>query len=161
MRPSPRHPLLALRRRDTVAVCAALGLTVVHDASNTDRRFLRNRVRHELLPLMSDLAQRDPVPLLTRQAQLLRDESDLLDTLAEAVDPTDARGLAAALPALARRAVRRWLTAGHPPDLATVDRVLAVARGEASACDVGGGRRVERSQQRLRLVGPTAERSIR
>jgi tRNA(Ile)-lysidine synthase len=161
MRPTPQHPLLALRRRDTVAVCAALGLTVVHDASNTDRRFLRNRVRHELLPLMSDLAQRDPVPLLTRQAQLLRDESDLLDTLAEAVDPTDARGLAAAPPALARRAVRRWLTAGHPPDLATVDRVLAVARGEASACDVGGGRRVERSQQRLRLVGPTAERSIR
>ena len=161
MRPSRQHPLLSLRRSDTVAVCAALGLTVVHDESNTDGRFLRNRVRHELLPLMSDLARRDPVPLLVRQADLMRDDADLLDSLAAAFDPTDARALAAAPAAMARRAVRRWLTAEHPPDLATVDRVLAVARGEAGGCDVGGGRRVERSRQRLRLVGPTTEPSIR
>ena len=54
----------------------------------------------------------------------------LLDGLAAALDPTDARALSAAPAALARRAVRRWLTAGceHPPDAATVERVLAVAR---------------------------------
>ena len=56
---------------------------------------------------------------------------------------------------LARRAVRRWLRAGdeqHPPDAATVERVLAVARGEAVACDVGRGREVRRHQQRM-VVG--------
>ena len=37
----------------------------------------------------------------------------------------------------------------HPPDAATVARVLAVARGEATACEVGGGLVVRRHAQRL------------
>ena len=151
MRPGERRPLLALRRADTERVCAVLGLEVVHDPSNLDPQHLRNRVRHELLPLLTHLAHRDPVPVLVRQADLARSESDLLDELAARLDPTDARSLAAAPLPLARRAVRRWLTAEHPPDLATVDRVLAVARGEALATEVGGGLRVSRHQQQLVL----------
>ena len=153
MRPGPRRPILALRRSSTVRFCHAQGITVVDDPSNCDPAFLRNRVRHELLPLMDEVAQRNLVPVLTRQAGLLRDDGDLLDHLAEAIDPTSAKQLAAAPVPLARRAVRRWLTTDHPPDAATVERVLRVAGGQASGCDVGGGRRVERSQQRLRLLG--------
>ena len=154
MRPGHRRPLLSLRRSDTVALCAALGLDVIDDPSNADPRHLRNRVRHELLPQMAALARRDLVPVLARQALLARDEADLLDELAAALDPTDAGGLTAAPVALARRAVRRWLGGVHPPDAATVERVLAVARGEHLATEVGGGRRVERHQQRLSLSGP-------
>lgn len=153
MRPGPQHPLLALRRADTEALCAAMGLPVVHDPSNLDPRHLRNRVRHELLPLMNDLSARDLGPVLARQAALARDDDDLLELLASELDPTDARMLAAAPVALARRAVRRWLATSHPPDAATVERVLAVARGESVATEVGGGRRVERHRQRLTL-GP-------
>ncbi len=153
MRPGPHHPLLALRRSETAALCDALQLTVVHDPSNLDPRHLRNRVRSELLPLMAALSLRDPVPVLARQAALARDDDDLLDELAAALDPTDARALAQAPVALARRSVRIWLTGAHPPDAATVERVLAVARGHAVATEVGGGRRVERHRQRLSL-GP-------
>ena len=151
MRADHRRPLLALRRADTEALCAAMGVQVVHDPTNLDPRHLRNRVRHELLPLMADLAQRDPAPVLARQAQVVRADADLLDELASTLDPTDARALAAAPVPLARRAVRAWLTEEHPPDLATVERVLQVARGEALGTDVGDGRRVTRHQQRLRL----------
>jgi hypothetical protein len=42
----------------------------------------------------------------------------------------------------------------HPPDAATVDRVVAVAEGSAKATEVGGGWRVERHQLRLVLVPP-------
>ena len=153
MRPGPHHPLLALRRADTAGLCDALDLPVVVDPSNDDPRHLRNRVRHDLLPLMAQLSSRDPVPILARQAALARDDDELLDTLAAQLDPTDARALAAAPVALARRAVRRWVTGSHPPDAATVERVLAVARGEALAAEVGAGRRVERHRQRLTL-GP-------
>lgn len=153
MRPGPQHPLLALRRAETVALCAALELPVVHDPSNLDARHLRNRVRHELLPLMDDLAARDVAQVLARQASLARDDDDLLERLAADLDPTDARALAAAPVALARRAIRRWLATSHPPDAATVERVLAVARGDAIATEVGAGRRVERHRQRLTL-GP-------
>ncbi|MEN9821628.1 MAG: tRNA lysidine(34) synthetase TilS [Actinomycetota bacterium] len=154
MRPGPRRPLLALRRAETQALCTALGLEVVDDPSNLDRRHLRNKVRLDLLPALAEAADRDLVPILTRQADLARDDADLLDSLAAELDPTDARALAAAPTALARRAVRGWLTGDHPPDAATVERVLGVARGDAAATDVGTGRRVERSHQRLRLVVP-------
>ncbi len=148
---SEGHPILALRRTETEALCAAEGLTPVVDPTNADPAHRRNRVRHELLPLLGAIAERDPVPILARQAALLRDEADALAALAAVLDPTDAPALAAAPPAVARRALRAWLTTDHPPDAATVERVLAVARNEAKAADVGGGRRVARTRNVLRL----------
>lgn len=148
------RPLRLLRRSETHGLCAELGLTPVHDTSNTDPRFRRNRVRSELLPLLDDISRRDVTAVLARQSDTLRDDGELLDDLALAVDPTDARALADAPVALARRAVRRWLRSGaelHPPDAATVERVLAVARGEAVACEVGHGRSVRRGSGRLTL----------
>lgn len=156
MRPGHRHPILSLRRSETVELCAALQLPVVQDPSNLELRHLRNRVRHELLPLMAQLSQRDLAPVLARQATLARDDDELLNTLAAALDPTDARALAAAPVALARRAVRQWLGGTHPPDAATVERVLQVARGHSLATEVTGGRRVSRHQQRLSL-GPAEQ----
>jgi tRNA(Ile)-lysidine synthase len=150
MRATPNHPILALRRRDTEAVCALEGLHPVVDPTNADPAHLRNRIRHELLPLLDDIAGREVAPILARQAALLRDDADVLDHLA-AVDPTDARALADVPVALARRAIRAWLATDHPPDAATVERVLAVARNEAKACDAGDGRRVARTRNVLRL----------
>ncbi len=152
MRPGHRRPLLALRRSETRALCAALEIEPVDDETNSDPKYLRNRVRGELVPLMNDLSQRDIVPLLVRSGDMLRDEHDFLEELAAALDPTDARALAQAPLPLARRAVRAWLSHPYPPDVATVERVLAVARGEVLACDVGGGREVRRSKQRLHLA---------
>jgi tRNA(Ile)-lysidine synthase len=150
-----RRPLRALRRHETHKLCADLGIHPVHDPSNDDPRFRRNRVRHELLPLLDAIAEREVAAVLARQADLLRGDAALLEDLSRAIDPTDARALAAAPEPLAARAVRRWLRAGHeqhPPDAATVARVLAVARGDAVGCEVGGGRRVRRHDQRM-VVG--------
>jgi len=155
------RPLRRLRRRETRALCETLGLKPVEDPTNRDSAFRRNRVRHELLPLLDDIAERDIVPILARQTDLARDDVAFLDGLSAVLDPCDARALAAAPAPLARRAVRRWLRTGgpggdelHPPDGASVDRVLAVARGEAVACELPGGWRVARSRGRLRLDRP-------
>ncbi|MEY2406593.1 MAG: tRNA(Ile)-lysidine synthase [Acidimicrobiaceae bacterium] len=150
-----RRPLLGLRRAETHALCAELGLVPVADPSNDDRAHRRNRVRHELVPLLDAVAERDVAALLARQATLLADDAAALDELALGLDPADAAALTAAPVAVARRAVRAWLRAGsddecHPPDAAAVERVLAVARGDAVATEVGG-RRVARSHGRLRL----------
>ena len=155
-RPGVGRPLLRLRRAETRALCQHMRLTPIQDPSNQDPRFLRNRIRNELLPQLADLSGRDPVPILTRQAELLADEATLLDELASAIDSTDARSLADIHPALARRAVRRWLrdSSGperHPPSAAEVERVLAVAAGQVVACELSGHRRVRRSRGRLQL----------
>ncbi|MFW2335839.1 tRNA lysidine(34) synthetase TilS [Ilumatobacter sp.] len=153
--PGPTHPLLRLRRWETSAVCENARIDAVHDASNERLDVWRNRVRGEVMPLLADIAGRDVTPILTRTAGLLRDESELLDELAAPIDPADARALGEVSPVLARRALRRWLTeGGYPPDAAAIDRVMAVVRGEAVACELPGGRRVQRTDQRLRLIGP-------
>lgn len=155
MRPGETKPILALRRAETHALCAARGFVPVHDPSNDDPLHRRNRMRHEVLPLLDDVADRDVGALLARTASLLLDDASLLDALARELEPTDARSLAAAPAPLARRAVRRWLTVdGYPPDAAAVERVLAVARGEIRATEVAEGLRVRRSAGRLLLSRP-------
>jgi tRNA(Ile)-lysidine synthase len=156
----PRRPLLGLRRWETAALCAAERLSPVADPSNHDPRYRRNRVRAEVLPLLSDVAGRDLVPVLARQANLLSDDATLLESLSEAIDPTYAQQLAHAPVPLARRAVRRWLRAEetgadaerHPPSAGEVARVLVVAGGAAQACQLAGGRRVERHGGRLQVT---------
>jgi tRNA(Ile)-lysidine synthase len=149
------HPLLAIRRWETHWLCEHLGLQPLQDPSNQDPTHRRNRVRHEVLPLLDRVAQRDVAAVVAGQAAVLRDDAELLDQLAAALDPTDARSLAAAPVALARRAVRRWLARPYPPDSATVERVLAVARGEARGTDLPGGRHLRRSGGRLLVEPPT------
>ena len=153
-----RHPLLGLRRAETVALCRHLRIDVVQDPTNDSPQHTRNRVRHEVLPLVDDVAGRDVVPLLCRLAALAREQSELLHALALGLDPTDARALASAAPALASVAVRHWwgevTGAGLPPDAAAVERVLGVARGDAVACDVLAGWSVRRTGGRLRLERP-------
>ena len=158
MRADARHPILALRRSETRSLCAAFDVRPLEDPTNSDPAFRRNRVRHEVLPLLGEVADRDVVPLLTRLADHARDASEFLFDLATELDPTDAAAIGAAPPVLARVALREWLRScsdeRHPPDSATVDRVMAVARIESNATDVGGGWRVARTSGRLRLERP-------
>ena len=152
MVPGHARPILSLRRSETRALCRELGIVPVDDETNDDPRFQRNRVRHELVPLLADISHRDPVPILVRSADVLRDDDAMLEELSLAIDPTDALALAAAPLPLARRAVRRWLSNPYPPDVATIDRVLEVARGTVVACEIGENRRIQRSKQKLTLL---------
>jgi len=155
MRSDVRRPMLALRRAETHALCQALDVPIVEDPTNLDTSFRRNRVRHELVPLLDDIAQRDVAAVIARQATLLAEVDDLLVELAVALDVRDAKALVAAKTAVARVAVREWLitevSPEHPPDAATIERVMAVAEGHAVGTEVGQGYEVRRSQNRLRL----------
>ena len=148
------RPMLNLRRDDTRAVCAALGLEPLADPMNEDRALRRVWIRHVVLPMLSEGAGRDLVPVLTRQAAILRSESEELDRQAAAAWPVggvpSARALAALPIVIARRAVRLWL--GRPvPSFAEVERVLEVARGGARGAQLAGGRCVTRHAGRLEV----------
>lgn len=154
MRAGPTKPILALRRRETEALCAEVGLAPIQDPSNGDPAFARNRLRHEALPLLAEIVDRDVVALSARTAALLSDDANYLSMLAEAIDPRDAKSLSAAPLPLARRALRRWLMSEippYPPQAAVLDRVLAVASGTIRATEIGGGYSVRRRQGRLFL----------
>jgi tRNA(Ile)-lysidine synthase len=154
MRAGPRHPLLGVRRAETVALCDDLELVPVFDPTNSDPRFVRNRARHQLVPLCSAIAGRDVVPIIARQAGVLAGDADILDAVASLIDPRDAAALAAAPDPVGRRSVRDWLTGEgpYPPPLDAVERVLEVARKQRRATETTGGRRVGRSGGRLSVT---------
>jgi tRNA(Ile)-lysidine synthase len=153
----PFRPLLALQRADTLAVCAHMKWEPIHDSMNNDARFLRVRIRHEVMPLLDNVADRDVVGVLARSAHVIAADVAILDELAAALDPSDAKALRTAPEPLARRALRMWFVKhgvdpdGHPPTLAAIDRAMAVVRGEVTACELGFGWRFSRSHQRLTL----------
>jgi tRNA(Ile)-lysidine synthase len=65
-------PLIETRRAELVEHLRGRGLTWVEDASNRDVRFLRNRIRHDLLPFMAGLTGTSSVEALCRSAAAAR-----------------------------------------------------------------------------------------
>ncbi|OZM82706.1 tRNA lysidine(34) synthetase TilS [Pseudonocardia sp. MH-G8] len=155
------RPLLGVRRTVTRAACAALGLPVWDDPHNTDPRFTRVRLRHEVLPLLEEVLAGGVAEALARTARQLREDGDALDAvaadlLAQAHDPAPPDGtvpsdpragaahragslrtdpLASEPPALRRRVLRAWLAAAS---------VTALTDEHLRAADVLAGRGPDR-----------------
>lgn len=177
-----RRPFLGLRRSQTAAVCAALGLPTWSDPSNRDvRSYRRAAVRHEVLPALERALGSGVVPALARSADLLRDDADLLESLADdllsACTRLDAPGrleldvgrLAEAHPSLRGRALRSAAVAvGCPPGALAAAHVSALSRllthwhGQGEL-DLPGGVTAGRACGRLtfRLIGAQAAGTTR
>jgi tRNA(Ile)-lysidine synthase len=138
------RPLLGVSRADVLAHLAERGLTWREDATNADPAFLRNRVRHELIPYLESRFNPRIRAGLARQAGLLADEDQTLEAEAEHLAETIVRsdddgiilfraGLRAAPRALARRVVRQALArAGGLPGVSAhhVERLLDLAASD-------------------------------
>jgi tRNA(Ile)-lysidine synthase len=158
----PTKPLVKVRRSDLAEVVVDAKLEARHDETNDDLSFRRNRVRHQLLPLMCEIAERDVVPILARQADVLYEDRSWLNLVGGAdvallLGDVDCRELRTW--PLARR--RHWLRAKlcvvdeldevHPPSAAELERVERVIAGHVVATELQGGRRLSRRAQRLAL----------
>ncbi|MGN6251519.1 MAG: tRNA lysidine(34) synthetase TilS [Marmoricola sp.] len=130
------RPLLDLTRAHTEAACAAENITWWADPHNSDPRFLRSRVRHDVLPVLERELGPGVAAALARTADALREDVAALDDLAaeHAValhrpEGWDAAGIAALPDALALRVVRvAALAAGAPASDLGREHVLAVRR---------------------------------
>lgn len=99
------RPLLGLRRATTRAACVAEGLPPWDDPHNLDRRFLRVRVRQDVLPLLETSLGPGVAEALARTADQLREDAeafaDMIDeTIEDIVEHAEA-GIAVSVPALA------------------------------------------------------------
>ena len=76
------RPLVEIRREALREMLTADAIAWVEDPSNRDPKFLRNRIRHELLPLLAASFATDVVPALARVARLARESVEALDRAA-------------------------------------------------------------------------------
>ena len=75
------RPLLDVGRATVLAHLAAHGVEVVEDETNRDTKFLRNKVRHEILPLLTAHASPRVPDALRRLARVSREAVEALDGL--------------------------------------------------------------------------------
>ncbi len=83
LRENIARPLLEVTHAQTMLYCAELGWQPREDSSNRDPRFLRNRIRHELLPLL-ETYNPGIRELLVRNGELLADDEAYLEAQTQA-----------------------------------------------------------------------------
>ena len=140
-------------------------MPVIEDPTNVEPDFTRNRVRHELLPLMEDIAP-GSTGRLVALADIAHEDDQALDNVSllfldRALDGETLlwESLQGAPQGLRRRVVRHWLLRFAEVDELSLDRVDAVidlaARGRGGKeVDVGGGWRVNHRSGRLDIIPP-------
>jgi tRNA(Ile)-lysidine synthase len=79
------RPLLELDRKDILDFLRAGDLSFLEDSSNSEDQFLRNRVRHELIPLLQRQYNPRIVSTLNRTAEIVRREDDYLKSTARRI----------------------------------------------------------------------------
>jgi len=77
------RPLLGITREQTAAYCRERGLAWREDASNDSEQYARARVRHGLVRAFDAVHPAAQANVL-RTAELLREETDVLDALVDA-----------------------------------------------------------------------------
>jgi tRNA(Ile)-lysidine synthase len=162
------RPLLGLTRQATGDYCRELKLAWREDSSNDSERYARARVRHGLLVALEAVHPAAQANVL-RTAELLREETELLDALVDgelAGHDSIAIERLRELPAgLARLVVIRLAERAAGTNVAQagerVAEILALAaRGGRAQLHVGGlvGAVIERGELRMVAIPPREQR---
>jgi tRNA(Ile)-lysidine synthase len=77
------RPLLGVTHAQTVAYCRQHGIEPLEDLSNADPAYTRNRIRHQLLPLLESINPGFRATLL-RSAAVMRSDFDYIETQVDA-----------------------------------------------------------------------------
>jgi tRNA(Ile)-lysidine synthase len=147
-----RRPLLGFSRETLRSIALDLGLPFFDDPANTDRRFMRTRMRHVLMPVIDEEFGPDVRDRILRSAVLVAADDEALECEARKVSiMTVPEGVSIPLGPMvtlpdpiasrvARRALRNVL-GGDPGSASDIEAVLSVARG-APAATISGALQV-------------------
>jgi tRNA(Ile)-lysidine synthase len=160
------RPLIEIERSEIENYLKAKKLASVTDSSNLHTAYLRNKIRLQLMPLLEE-QQPQLTRLLGQTAEILRDEDEYMEQIAEAwanrkieTSPQDARSVPISsfldLPGALRRRVIRSVIAKVKKDLRRISwdhveaiRRLVEAEKPQAALNLPGGLTVKRTYGRL------------
>jgi tRNA(Ile)-lysidine synthase len=165
------RPLIETTREEVRAFCRSLRLRPREDPTNRDPRFLRNRIRHQMLPLLERELDRDLRGTLARTAENVRGDVEYLEGLASQAAGTlvevrdeeiriEAAGLVALPTPIGARVVRQavrlagavWGEWGADVGAAHIGSVLELATGRTGRrVDLPGDLVAERRREYVRI----------
>jgi tRNA(Ile)-lysidine synthetase-like protein len=156
------RPLVGIFKGDIEAYAAQESLEWREDATNRDESFLRNKVRHSLLPTMQELFGEKIIETLSNRASILVDDSqaltDLAAPLVKLLTPIEQGSkswrkqcvlLLERVPqAVQRRVVQEVMLphCGYKVGASAADRVLDVLFARVKGCELEGGLSISRSE---------------
>lgn len=164
------RPLLHASRQELRDLLEHDGIPWREDESNQDARYLRNAVRHQVLPLLEQLAP-GAASRMAATAELLRLDEAALDAQAQALAPQQPyiplRELSNLPEGLLRRVLRRWWQLCATPQ---EERNLSRQQTEAlvhllstpvgSQCNLPMGWHAYRGWTHLHLLGGQAQPAV-
>ena len=155
------RPLLNVSRKILRSAVEEQQLNIFEDPHNSDSRFLRVRIRSEVMPLLRDVLGDSVDEALARTAFLARDDADALDALAELevqrrlIDgDLDIQDFSSLPRAISSRCIRMWLSVHGVTQVnfEHIDSVLRLATDPrvAGPVKVAGGVDISKASGRLR-----------
>ncbi len=162
------RPWLEIARSDIQSWLRARGQSWCEDESNRDLSFVRNRIRHLILPRLERLLNPHAKEAIARVAQRLREDEEALSEMAQRVLARCAAGprgwrlapLSRQPDAIRRRALREILMrAGFPPEKLEVKHIQlldALWRLKSGSVVLGEGMWAVRDGEFLRFMAEDA-----
>ena len=151
------RPMLGITRQEVLAFLQEQHLTYVEDSTNAEDAFLRNRLRHYVMPLLKaenpSLAQN-----LSAMAAHLSQDAELLEEMARYEELPTVEELRNLHPALRSRMLERFLKEQGVPEpeaqhIALAER-LVFSDKPSAAGDFPGGVVIRRNYDRLEAAQP-------
>jgi len=162
------RPLLGISRATTTACVTDAGYSFWTDPHNTDRRFVRPRIRHDLLPALEDILGPGITAALANTAALIADDDDYLtslatthlDGLATTPGKLPAKELAELPSPIRRRVLRTWVREATGasmtlPQTQMVDALVVEWKGQGSV-DIPGAK-LSRQEGFLVIAPPSTQ----
>lgn len=129
------RPLLGIDKRELRRWAELRGLAWREDPTNADPRFLRNRVRAEVLPLL-DAVRPGAIAALARSAEIVAKDDEWLSSLAVDGPPWPLAFVREGPEPLVRRSLLRGVDG---LEAGSIDAVIAAARRGQGGTEVPGG----------------------
>ena len=157
------RPLLSSRREELTRYLSARNIPFREDSSNAGLSHTRNRIRHQALPLLQEIMQRDCIPPLARAAA---DQQQRLATLDHFLDPQGRLFLPALTslpPAFQTQVLYLFLRQAEVPDISA--RLLAATLSlldpaAPAKVNLPGGRHLRRKEKRIFIPDETSEKHV-
>ena len=168
------RPLLSFSKNSLRDYLKEHTIPYCEDSSNSDLRFLRNRIRHNLLPLLEEDYNSSIRTTLLQTATVLRDEDQLLDTMStqafKAVSKSEEQQLKLVIPdmlqepvAIQRRVFEKlcWQLSTRPSHKLIAALIDLLHAENNTEVHLASGLRAIKEQQQILFHYPTEEPGYR